>query len=219
MIRVDGLDLRCRSAAALRCWGRMAPARRRASRLSPACCRRRRAACNLTGPTSPGCRRAPSCAAAWRLFRNGASCFLIFQWKKHCLPAAHAARDRRLFPRNVVYDLFPRPGGTAQTGRRVAIRRRAADAGDRTSACYQSEGDAARRAVGGPRRRHRSRLRRCGQTHSRTAALQSCSWNKISKSPPRSPIPASCWPRDAWCGAARRTRATSSEEIRQAYFT
>ena len=69
--------------------------------------------------------------------------FANFSVEETLLAGSNAARGRPAIAAEVVYELFPAACGTAQAGRRVALRRRAADAGDRTSARDQSEGDAA----------------------------------------------------------------------------
>ena len=92
-----------------------------------------------------------------------------------------------------------RNGGAA---RRLAVGRRAADAGDRAGARHQSEGDAARRAVGGLAvgivRAFVDAVKRIRDTG---VAILLVEQNlEIAL---RSPSRVSCSPRDAWYGAAR----------------
>src|SRR6266851_523981 len=57
--------------------------------------------------TSPAFRRAPSCAEAWRSFRNGESCSRTFRWRRRCSQAATRRAGAPRFPAKWSTTYFP----------------------------------------------------------------------------------------------------------------
>ena len=82
-----------------------------------------------------------------------------------------------------VYELFPRLAERQRRHGQSALRRRAADAGDRARADDQSGAAAARRAAGGPRADHRRGTDRRDPAHERAKTGRRSCW---SSSTPRS---------------------------------
>ena len=151
---------------------------------------------DITGFTaSTVVRRGLALVPQWReLFPN-------FSVEETLLAGSNAARGRPAASLRSGLRSLSEACGTAASARRLAVRRRAADAGDRARARHQSESDAARRTVGGPCGRNRARVRRGGKTHPRHRGRDPAGRAEPGDRGFARRVPASCSPRDAWYGA------------------
>ena len=114
------------------------------------------------------------------------------------------ARRAELLP--TILDLFPGARRASQPAGRHALRRRAADAGDRPRARLRTEAADAGRALHGPRADHRGRHLRAHQAGAREHGL-TCFWSSSGRSRRSRPATAAtCWRPGGWCSKARVIR-------------